>query len=102
MPIELTQELIQTTLQLSTQQREELARLLLESLDTEEQPGVSNLPTSLIDPATDETFGIDRLRAKLAEGEADIAAGRVLSVDLQQELDAALKRKTARQAVSDS
>ncbi len=102
MPKELTQELIQATLQLSTQERGELARLLLDSLESEQERETSEVPRSFFDPATGETYGIEGLRAKLAESEADVTAGRVSSVDLQQELDAALKRKAARQTVSDS
>jgi len=102
MPNELTPELIQTTLQLPTEQRGELARLLLDSLEGEQEQETSEVPGSFIDPATGEAYGIDDLRAKLAEGEADIAAGRISSVNLQQELNAALKRKATQQTMSDS
>ena len=102
MPTELTSELIQTTLQLPYQQRRDLARLLLDSLEGKQEQGMSEVPTSFIDLATGETYGLEGLRAKLAEGEADIAAGRVSPLNLQQELSAALHRKAARQSASDS
>ncbi len=84
MSIELTQELIQTTLQLPTQKRKQLAQLLLDSLESERE--TAEVPRSFIDPATGETYGIEGLRAKLAESEAAVEAGDYVDVQSDEEL----------------
>lgn len=84
MPIELTQELIQTTLQLPTQKRKQLAQLLLDSLESEQK--TSEVPRAFFDPATGETYGLEELRAKLAESEAAVEAGDYIDIQSAQEL----------------
>jgi len=86
MPSELTPELIQTTLQLPTEQRGELARLLLDSLEGEQERETSEVPGSFIDSATGEAYGIKDLRAKLAESITAIESGDYIDIQSEQEL----------------
>ncbi len=86
MPEELTQELIQTTLQLPTQKRKQLVQLLLDSLESEQEQETSEVPRAFFDPATGETYGIEGLRAKLAESEAAVEAGDYVEIQSAQEL----------------
>ncbi len=88
MSIELTQELIQTTLQLPVPKRRQLVQLLLESLESEQDQDSAGVPRTFFDPASGETYGVEGLRAKLAEAEAALEAGDYIELRTTQELKA--------------
>jgi hypothetical protein len=59
------------------------------------------LPDQFVDPGSQEAFGIDGVRRRIAEADDAIASGDVGPVDLNQALADALERKAANDSVAD-